>query len=113
MFTVPPGVDIDLEIYRDVNGNGLDDNDPRLGGVTITLRGDVDGDGSADEVSMMTNDQGEYWFEGLYPGAYTVRETPPPGSVATPSTIHFHARSAPTPRASASPCAPPCARRRR
>jgi len=70
--------------FNDINGNGLDDDDPRLPGVTITLTGDVDGDGDIDQVSTLTSDpNGEYWFTGLYPGDYTVAETPPVGWVAT------------------------------
>ncbi|MCO6458616.1 MAG: choice-of-anchor D domain-containing protein [Pirellulaceae bacterium] len=72
--------------FEDVNFNGMDDNEPRLAGVLITLSGDVDGDGDVDSWTQSTNDQGEYWFEGLYPGVYTVSETPSAGTFPTTAT---------------------------
>ncbi len=69
--------------FDDMDGNGLDDGDPRLGGVTIILEGDVDGDGNPDTVATVTDGTGEYHFIDLYPGAYTITETLPAGSIAT------------------------------
>ena len=54
--------------------------------MDITLSGDVDGDGVTDSVSMLTNADGEYWFEDLAPGSYTVSETPPAGIFPTTAT---------------------------
>ena len=69
--------------FEDLNVNGIDDGEPRLAGVTITLTGDVDGDGSIDTLTAVTDANGEYWFIELHPGNYTVKETPPPGSKPT------------------------------
>ncbi|MHC4880029.1 MAG: SdrD B-like domain-containing protein, partial [Planctomycetota bacterium] len=77
--------------FEDLNVNGIDDDldgegigdEPRLAGVEITLTGDIDGDGDLDTLTEFTNDDGEYWFEGLHPGVYTVTETSPFGSIAT------------------------------
>ncbi|MCL4207257.1 MAG: PD40 domain-containing protein, partial [Pirellulaceae bacterium] len=71
--------------FNDLNANGLDDAEPRWAGVTVTLVGDVDGDGIADTLIATTDDNGEYGFEGLRPGAYLLTETPLPGSVPTTS----------------------------
>jgi hypothetical protein len=62
--------------FNDVNQNGQDDDEPRIEGVTITLTGDVDGDGEDDRIITATDAAGEYHFIGLYPGAYIVTETP-------------------------------------
>ena len=71
--------------FKDVNGNGVDDDEPRLEGVTITLTGDIDGDGDIDVVPTVTDVNGEYWFDPIFPGDYTVTETVPVGWVATTS----------------------------
>ncbi len=72
--------------FHDLDGNGLDDNDPRVAGVTITLTGDVNGDGLVDQVSTLTDVNGDYWFEDIYPGTYTVTETVPDGWVPSKAT---------------------------
>ncbi|MHC4880489.1 MAG: choice-of-anchor L domain-containing protein, partial [Planctomycetota bacterium] len=77
--------------FEDVNGNGIDDDidgdgkgdEPRLAGVTVTLTGDIDGDGQTDTLPVTTDANGEYGFVNLAPGSFTVAETPPPGSLAT------------------------------
>jgi len=76
--------------FVDVNGNGVeDDGEPGLAGVTILLTGDVDGDGDIDQIQVTTNDEGEYWFTGLWPGDYTVEEIVPDGWVAvTPTSVN-------------------------
>ncbi|MCA9248269.1 MAG: hypothetical protein KDA42_14170, partial [Planctomycetales bacterium] len=69
--------------FEDLNVNGIDDNEPRLEGVTITLTGDVDRDGMPDTVVVQTDVNGQYNFENLRPGDYTITETPPAGSINT------------------------------
>ncbi|MDA1052496.1 MAG: tandem-95 repeat protein [Planctomycetota bacterium] len=69
--------------FEDLNGNGIDDGEPRLARVPITLSGQ-----GVETRSELTDDNGEYWFVGLPPGDYTVRETPPTGSV--PTTPSFY-----------------------
>ncbi|MEM8678750.1 MAG: SdrD B-like domain-containing protein, partial [Planctomycetota bacterium] len=71
--------------FEDVNGNGVDDGEPRLAGVTITLTGDSDGDGLVETLFAVTDDNGEYWFEDLVFGTYTVDEVVPAGMVPTTS----------------------------
>ena len=74
--------------YEDVDRNSMYDPaiDNRWPGVMITLTGDVDGDGTSDTLVAPTDANGEYEFTGLYPGTYTVTETPPPGSAPTTAT---------------------------
>jgi protocatechuate 3,4-dioxygenase beta subunit len=68
--------------FEDLNGNGLDDADPRLPDVQITLIG-TDGMGRSVTAATTTDANGEYAFNDLMPGEYTVTETPPAGSVPT------------------------------
>jgi protocatechuate 3,4-dioxygenase beta subunit len=68
--------------FEDIDGNGIDNNEPRLPGVTVTLSG-IDGSGNPVSQSTITDAAGEYHFTGMLPGAYTVSQTPPPGSEAT------------------------------
>ena len=78
--------------FEDLNGNGLDDADPRLPGVEITLTG-TDGLGNAVNATATTDANGEYAFSDLLPGEYTVTETPPAGSVPTTAgDLHGHRR---------------------
>lgn len=70
--------------FVDVNGNGVeDDGEPGLPDVIIELTGDTDGDGDIDQVFVPTNEAGEYWFLGLWPGDYTVAEIVPDGWTPT------------------------------
>ena len=63
--------------FNDVNGNGVDNSEPRLNGWTITLTG-TDNLGNAVSESTTTSTTavgiGEYSFTGLTPGTYTVSE---------------------------------------
>ena len=73
--------------FDDLDGDGTHDaGEPGLAGVTITLVGDVDGDGIPDTLTGTTDDLGEYRFQGLYPGEYTVTETVPAGWFASTLT---------------------------
>ena len=56
--------------------------------MQITLRGDADGNGTPDTLTRITDSQGQYHFEDLFPGTYIVSEAPPTGSAATtPVTV--------------------------
>ncbi|MFC5290891.1 SdrD B-like domain-containing protein [Actinokineospora guangxiensis] len=66
-------------VYDDTNGNGVRDaGEPGIPNATVTLTG-TDANGTAVEVSVTTNDQGEYTFADLVGGEYTVTETQPAG----------------------------------
>ena len=85
------GADIQFNSDGEFNGD-----EPRVPGVTINLFLDSNGDGEPqpEELidSMVTDENGEYWFaddpateenEGLPPGTYIVREVVPEGSEQT------------------------------
>ncbi|MGO9113304.1 MAG: SdrD B-like domain-containing protein, partial [Thermoguttaceae bacterium] len=59
--------------FDDLNGNGVDNSDPRLSGWTITLTG-TDNNGNAVSESTTTTTNGEYSFTGLTPGTFTISE---------------------------------------
>src|SRR5262249_21224808 len=59
--------------FNDLNGNGVDNGDPRLSGWTITLTG-TDNMGNPVSLTTTTGANGEYSFTGLTPGTYTVAE---------------------------------------
>ena len=67
--------------YVDSNDNDVDNSEPGLGGVTITLTG-TNGAGNAVDLTTTTASDGSYSFTGLAPGTYTLTETPPAGYVA-------------------------------
>ncbi len=58
-----------------------DPGEAGLGGVTVTLYTDDDGDGVFDDVygTTTTDDAGNYIFDNLPPDAYVVETTPPAG----------------------------------
>ena len=60
-------------VFEDLNNDGVvDAGEPPIPGVTVTLGGDA--------TAVATTDAaGEYWFEDLAPGEYTVTETQPAG----------------------------------
>ncbi len=70
--------------FKDVNANGIYDAgiDQRLLGVTFELTG-VDGMGDPVAAMQTTNANGEFWFENLKPGDYTVTEMIPDGYLAS------------------------------
>jgi hypothetical protein len=74
--------------YEDLNVNGRDDQEPRLGGITITLTGDSDGDGQTDTQTVVTDANGEYWFTSILPGTYVVSETVTFGMFPTTPTSY-------------------------
>ena len=66
-------------VFHDVNDNGVPDSgEDAIPGTIITLSGtDVNGDAVSD--TRVTNDTGDYVFDGLLAGTYTVTETQPDG----------------------------------
>jgi fimbrial isopeptide formation D2 family protein/uncharacterized repeat protein (TIGR01451 family) len=65
-------------VYNDVNNNGIDNSEPGIGGVTITLTG-TDDLGNPVTLTTTTDASGVYTFTNLRPGTYTVIETQPSG----------------------------------
>ena len=64
-------------IFFDVNGNGTQDgSESGLPGVTVSLTGDVDGDGIPDTITTATDSSGAYLFDGLPAGDYTITVDP-------------------------------------
>ena len=67
------GADIGDRVWNDVDGDGVQDpSELGLAGVTVELV-DSNGDVVATEV---TSSSGDYLFENVYPGTYTVRVVP-------------------------------------
>ncbi|MFZ4873746.1 SdrD B-like domain-containing protein [Janthinobacterium sp. Mn2066] len=65
------GASISGNVYLDLDGNGvLSPGDAPLAGVTVTLSGPV-------TVTVVTDAHGNYRFDGLPAGTYTVTETQP------------------------------------
>jgi hypothetical protein len=76
--------------YLDLTGNGLTSDDPPLGGVTIDLFQDTDGDGGALDSSdlkiastVTASGTGAYSFNNLPAGTYFVKEEVPAGFTMT------------------------------
>ncbi len=65
-------------VWHDVDNDGVQDGgEPGIPGVSVTLTGDVDGDGTADfTLTTVTDGSGLYLFEGLPEGDYTVSVDP-------------------------------------
>ncbi|NOK83600.1 MAG: hypothetical protein GFH27_549305n176 [Chloroflexi bacterium AL-W] len=72
-------------VWYDINGDGvLDAGEPGIPGVTITLDVDLDGDGATDFTVITTTDaNGNYLFDNLPPGDYTVTTDQPAGTTQT------------------------------
>lgn len=71
-------------VWNDYNNNGLQDiGEPGINGVTVTLTGDVNGDGALETLTDTTEGDGIYGFTGLHAGLYTVTVTPPEGMTQT------------------------------
>ena len=64
---------------RDLNFNGVPDNEPGLAGMTLTLRNAS----SLVIASTTTNSTGAFSFSGLTSGSYTLTATPPIGLFST------------------------------
>ncbi len=61
-------------VWNDLNGDGVHDiGEDGYAGVTLTLTGDLDGDGASDvTITTVTDADGNYLFDGLFLGDYTV-----------------------------------------
>jgi protocatechuate 3,4-dioxygenase beta subunit len=60
-------------VFRDLNGDGIQDpGDTGIGGVRVSLTGDIDGDGVLETLSAITDADGHYRFFGLPAGVYEV-----------------------------------------
>lgn len=98
-----PPSSISGHTYFDVTGNGLSADDKAMGGVTIQLYGDTDGNGTLDAsdqlIATAVSDSatGSYSFTNLSPGLYFVREVTPSGYVRTaPTTVAYYTNSVTT-----------------
>ncbi|MEM7662364.1 MAG: SdrD B-like domain-containing protein [Pseudomonadota bacterium] len=71
-------------VFDDINSNGVDDAEAGIAGVQIELLNS----GGTVIATTTTNAAGEYSFDGLVFGDYTVRETQPSGfGSSTPNTV--------------------------
>ncbi len=84
-FALPPGVGghIGDFVWRDVNGNGVQDaGEPGIAGVEIVLRGS-----DSTVLAVTTSDaSGAYSFENVPYGSYTVEVTAPPAGLVPTGT---------------------------
>lgn len=68
-------------VYEDINFNGVQDiGEPGIANVTVTLTG-TNANGSIAPISLLTDSDGNYLFDGLLAGNYTITETQPSGFV--------------------------------
>ena len=57
-------------VFEDLNGNGIQDaGEPGISGVEVTLTGTT-GNGTSVTLTATTDANGEYTFDGLFPGDY-------------------------------------------
>ncbi|WP_353421252.1 SdrD B-like domain-containing protein [Staphylococcus delphini] len=77
---VPPTRNIGDKVWEDTNKDGIqDDNEPGIANVTVTLK-DADGNVVG---TRTTDDEGNYLFEDVKPGEYTVTFETPEGYTPT------------------------------
>ncbi|TPI20249.1 SdrD B-like domain-containing protein, partial [Mesorhizobium sp. B4-1-1] len=61
--------------FEDLDANGkYDGSDTPMAGITIQLKGDVDGNGTIDTLTTLTDANGFFSFGNLHPGTYTISE---------------------------------------
>ena len=72
-------------VWYDLNGDGIQDpGEPGYAGVAVTLDIDLNTDGTIDQTLSTTTDlSGNYTFNNLLPGDYTVKVTQPGGTTQT------------------------------
>ena len=83
--SMPPTADVGGVVFHDANCNGEQDEDePGIEGVEVCM---IDGDERPRNVSerecVTTDENGEYWFEDLQPGAYIFKKVVPEGYEST------------------------------
>ncbi|ACL25990.1 SdrD B-like domain-containing protein [Chloroflexus aggregans] len=70
-------------VWLDTNGNGVQDSDESgIEGVTVRLTG-TDIDGNTVDLTRVTDANGNYRFDNVQPGTYTITVTPPTGYMIT------------------------------
>jgi uncharacterized repeat protein (TIGR01451 family)/fimbrial isopeptide formation D2 family protein len=69
-------------IWRDDDGNAVDNSEPPLANITVTLTG-TDAFGNAISFTTTTDSVGVYLFDNLLAGSYIVTVTPPVGTINT------------------------------
>ncbi|NJN72124.1 MAG: hypothetical protein HC799_04555 [Limnothrix sp. RL_2_0] len=76
-------------VFHDRNADGIQDaGEEGIAGATVELVGDVDGDGDIDTLTTTTDANGNYSFDGLTPGDYTVNFSTPNGfTESSPANI--------------------------
>lgn len=82
--------DIGDRVYNDLNGNGMDDGEPGLAGVTVFLDTNMNGTLDGGEPSDTTDGSGAYDLINLAAGAYSVEIDPtsvPAGFVLTTGNL--------------------------
>ncbi|MFC7477028.1 SdrD B-like domain-containing protein [Dankookia sp. GCM10030260] len=67
--------------FEDLNGNGIDDAEPGVDGVTVTITNALTGE----SLSQVTHDGGQYLFTGLRPGTWQESVAAPAGWVLAPA----------------------------
>jgi hypothetical protein len=77
-------------VWNDINQNGLQDGEPGISGVLVSLYADADNNGIPDSATpistQLTGANGSYSFGGLTPGTYIVGfQTPPNYQATTPN----------------------------
>ncbi|HND52737.1 MAG TPA: SdrD B-like domain-containing protein, partial [Pirellulaceae bacterium] len=78
-FVPVPG-SIGDRVWLDENGNGVQDaGESGIAGLTVTLTGDYNGDGTPDTLTTVTDQDGGYVFPRVLPGTFVVTVTPTAG----------------------------------
>lgn len=78
-------------VWEDLDADGVQDHgEPGIGGVAVTLRADLDGDGAHETVvgGVSTLPDGSYTFSHLPPGDYRVVASTPSGFAPTTPRSH-------------------------